>query len=388
VKAFWRAVPLSIQHVFAMFGSTVLVPYMTGLDPGSALFASGLGTLLFHLITRGKVPTYLGSSFAFIAPLSLYVGKYHSPAEAVAGLISVAVVYAIVALLVTQFGFERIRKLIPPVVVGPVVSVIGLSLATAAVNNMASTHWDVAIVSLGVAVLASLAGTRQMRVIPLLVGIVAGYIYAYFRGLVSLTVVAKAHWLALPQFTLPHFTASVVLAMAPIALVTMVEDLGHMFVLNEIIGRDVTKQPGFASILWGNGVATFLSALVGGPAQTTYAENLGVLAITKQYSSRIIQGAAVIAIILGLFGKMGALIHTIPVPVMGGISILLFGMIAAMGIRHVIEERVDLTNMKNLIVAGVIFIIGVGYPNSGVALATVAGLLIYWLIPDFGQRER
>jgi uracil permease len=388
VKAFWRAVPLSIQHVFAMFGSTVLVPYMTGLDPGSALFASGLGTLLFHLITCGKVPTYLGSSFAFIAPLSLYVGKYHSPAEAVAGLISVAVVYAIVALLVTQFGFERIRKLIPPVVVGPVVSVIGLSLATAAVNNMASTHWDVAIVSLGVAVLASLAGTRQMRVIPLLVGIVAGYIYAYFRGLVCLTLVAKAHWLALPQFTLPHFTASVVLAMAPIALVTMVEDLGHMFVLNEIIGRDVTKQPGFASILWGNGVATFLSALVGGPAQTTYAENLGVLAITKQYSSRIIQGAAVIAIILGLFGKMGALIHTIPVPVMGGISILLFGMIAAMGIRHVIEERVDLTNMKNLIVAGVIFIIGVGYPNSGVALATVAGLLIYWLIPDFGQRER
>jgi uracil permease len=383
-----RAIPLSIQHVFAMFGATVLVPFLTGLDPGSALFASGLGTLIFHLITRGKVPTYLGSSFAFIAPLTLYVKDRHSPGQAVAGLIAVAVVYAVVSMLVTAFGFQRIRKVIPPVVVGPVVSIIGLSLASTAVNNMAALHWDAALVSLVVAILASLAGPKQMRIIPLLIGIVAGYIYSCARGLVDFHEVGQAPLVAVPHLQMPDFTGDVILAMAPIALVTIIEDLGHMFVLNEIIQRDVTENPGFHRILLGNGLATLVAGLVGGPAQTTYAENLGVLAITRQYSSRIIQGAAVIAILLGLFGKVGALIHTIPVPVMGGISILLFGMIAAMGIRHVIEEKVNLANMKNLIVVAIIFIIGVGYPNNGIAYATLAGLLVYWLIPDFtGKKE-
>jgi uracil permease len=268
-------------------------------------------------------------------------------------------------------------------VVGPVVSIIGLSLATTAVTQMAAVRWDVAIVSLLAAIVASLAGTRLMRVIPLLVGIFVGYVYAWIRGVVDFTPLSHAPIIATPHIIMPQFTGSVILAMAPIALVTMIEDLGHMFVLNEIVHRDVTRDPGFPRILIGNGVATFISALLGGPAQTTYAENLGVLAITRQFSSRIIQGAAVVAIILGLFGKVGALIHTIPVPVMGGISILLFGMIAAMGIRHVIEEKVDLANMKNLIVVAVIFIVGVGYPTNGIAFATLAGLLVYWLVPDF-----
>ncbi|QQE80180.1 solute carrier family 23 protein [Alicyclobacillus sp. SO9] len=383
-----RKFPLSVQHVFAMFGSTVLVPFLTGLDPGSALIASGVGTLIFHLITRGKVPTYLGSSFAFIAPLTLFVTKHHSPAEAAAGLISVAVVYAILSLLVASIGFAKIRKAIPPVVVGPVVSIIGLALANTAVTQMAAKQWDVAIVSLGAAILSSLVGFKQMRLIPLLIGIFVGYVYAWIRGLVHFGVVEKAPVIALPHFTMPHFAWAAILSMAPIALVTMVEDLGHMFVLNEIIGRDVTKDPGFSPILIGNGIATFVSSLLGGPAQTTYAENLGVLAITKQYSSRIIQGGAVIAIILGLFGKVGALIHSIPVPVMGGISILLFGMIAAMGIRHLVEEKVDLGNMKNLIVVAVIFIIGIGLPNNGIALATLAGILVYWLVPDFSSKQQ
>lgn len=387
MRTFWRSFPLSFQHVFAMFGATVLVPFLTGLDPGSTLIASGVGTLIFHLITRGKVPTYLGSSFAFIAPLTLFVNKHHTPGQAAMGLISVSIVYGILSLIITSIGFARVRKAIPPVVVGPVVAIIGLSLAQTAIGSEAKTHWDVAIVSLLAAILSSIAGPRLARIIPILVGIVVGYLYAVIRGLVHFSPVIHAPWVQAPHFQIPVFSWQAILSFAPIALVTMIEDLGHMFVLNEITGKDVTKNPGFSSILLGNGVATFVSALIGGPAQTTYAENLGVLAMTKQFSSRIIQGAALIAIILGLLGKFGALIHTIPTAVMGGIGILLYGMIAAMGIRHMIEEKVDLTNMKNLIIVAVIFIVGVGYANNGIAFATLAGLLIYWLIPDIGKRR-
>lgn len=387
MKNFLKAIPLSLQHLFAMFGATILVPALTGLDPGSALVASGLGTLIFHLITRGKVSTYLGSSFAFIAPLALYVGELNSPGEAVAGLISVSIVYGIVALLITFIGFDKARKAIPPVVVGPVVSIIGLALATTAVTNMASVNWDVAIVSLLAAIIATLAGNKMVRLLPIIIGLGVGYIYAAIRGIVDYSPIVDAPVFALPHFVMPEFTWIVIFGMAPIALVTIIEDLGHMFVLNEITGKDVTKDPGFSSILWGNGLATFISGLIGGPAQTTYAENLGVLAITRQFSSRIIQGAGVIAILLGLFGKVGAAIQSIPVAVMGGICILLFGMIAGMGIRHMIEEKVDMTNMKNLIIVAVIFIIGIGYAN-GIAYATIAGLLIYWLIPDFTTKKQ
>ncbi|MBS4214679.1 uracil-xanthine permease family protein [Neobacillus rhizophilus] len=387
MKNFLRAIPLSLQHLFAMFGATVLVPALTGLDPGSALIASGVGTLIFHLITGGKVPTYLGSSFAFIAPLALYVGKLHSPGQAVAGLISVSVVYALVSLIIATVGFDKVRKAIPPVVVGPVVSIIGLSLATTAVTNMAATHWDAAIVSLLAAIIATLAGTKVIRLLPIIIGLIVGYVYSAARGYVDFQNIADAPIFALPNFVMPEFTWVVILGMAPIALVTIIEDLGHMFVLNEITGKEVTKDPGFGRILLGNGLATLISGFVGGPAQTTYAENLGVLAITRQFSSRIIQGAAVIAILLGLFGKVGALIQSIPVAVMGGICILLFGMIAAMGIRHLIEEKVSLANMKNLVIVAIIFIIGVGYAHNGIAYATIAGLLIHWLVPDFTTKN-
>ncbi|WP_342433348.1 solute carrier family 23 protein [Neobacillus sp. FSL H8-0543] len=387
MKKFLSAIPLSLQHLFAMFGATILVPALTGLDPGSSLVASGVGTLIFHLITRGKVPTYLGSSFAFIAPLALYVGELKSPGEAVAGLISVSIVYAIVSLIITFVGFEKVRKVIPAVVVGPVVSIIGLALATTAVTSMASVNWDIAIVSLFAAIIATLAGTKTVRLFPILIGLVVGYVYAAVRGFVDFDTIAAAPVFSFPQFIMPEFTWVVILGMAPIALVTIIEDLGHMFVLNEITGKEVTKDPGFPSILWGNGLATLISGFIGGPAQTTYAENLGVLAITRQFSSRIIQGAAVIAILLGLFGKVGAAIQSIPVAVMGGICILLFGMIAAMGIRHMVEEKVNMANMKNLVIVAIIFIIGIGYAHNGIAYATIAGLLIYWLVPDFTTKN-
>lgn len=387
MKTFLSAIPLSLQHLFAMFGATVLVPALTGLDPGSALIASGVGTLIFHLITRGKVPTYLGSSFAFIAPLALYVGKLNSPGQAVAGLISVSVVYALVSLIIATVGFDKVRKAIPPVVVGPVVSIIGLSLATTAVTNMASVSWDAAIVSLLAAIIATLAGTKVIRLFPIIIGLLIGYIYSAVRGYVEFQSIADAPVFALPHFVMPEFTWAVILGMAPIALVTIIEDLGHMFVLNEITGKDVTKNPGFGRILIGNGLATLFSGFIGGPAQTTYAENLGVLAITRQFSSRIIQGAAVLSILLGLFGKVGAVIQSIPVAVMGGICILLFGMIAAMGIRHLIEEKVSLANMKNLVIVAIIFIIGIGLAHNGIAYATIAGLLIHWLVPDFTTKN-
>ncbi|GGJ01425.1 uracil transporter [Alicyclobacillus cellulosilyticus] len=382
-----RSFPLSMQHVFAMFGATVLVPYLTGLDPGAALVASGVATLLFHWVTGGKVPAYLGSSFAFIAPLALFVKQQHVPGAAVLGLLSVGAVYLIIAIIIRAFGFARIRRVIPAVVAGPVVSIIGLSLATTAVSNMAAQHWDAALVSLVAAIAASLAGRGMLRILPLLAGIAAGYVYSAARGFVDFTALREAAWFAWPHLVWPSGHAAAVLAMAPIALVTIIEDLGHMFVLNEILGRDVTTDPGFDRILVGNGLATCASALLGGPAQTTYAENLGVLALTRQFSSRIIQGAAVIAILLGLIGKVGALIHTIPAAVMGGISILLFGMIAGMGIRHMVEEGVDLANMKNLIIVAVIFILGVGSSNNGIAYATLAGLLVYWIFPDSDKRR-
>ncbi|MDM5330032.1 solute carrier family 23 protein [Neobacillus sp. CF12] len=387
LKKFLSAIPLSFQHLFAMFGATVLVPALTGLDPGSALIASGVGTLIFHLITRGKVPTYLGSSFAFIAPLALYVGELNSPGQAVAGLISVSVVYALVSLIIATVGFEKVRKVIPPVVVGPVVSIIGLALATTAVTNMASVSWDAAIVSLLAAIIATIAGTKVIRLFPIIIGLLVGYVYSAVRGYVEFQSIADAPVFALPHFVMPEFTWAVILGMAPIALVTIIEDLGHMFVLNEITGKDVTKNPGFGRILVGNGLATLFSGFIGGPAQTTYAENLGVLAITRQFSSRIIQGAAVLSILLGLFGKVGAVIQSIPVAVMGGICILLFGMIAAMGIRHLIEEKVSLANMKNLVIVAIIFIIGIGLAHNGIAYATIAGLLIHWLVPDFTTKN-
>ncbi|SIT13795.1 uracil-xanthine permease family protein [Alicyclobacillus vulcanalis] len=380
-----RKLPLSLQHVFAMFGATVLVPLLTGLNPGATLVASGLGTLVFHLVTRGKVPAYLGSSFAFIAPLALFVSKHHAPGQAVAGLLSVSIVYFAFALLVRLVGFDRVRRAIPSVVVGPVVSIIGLSLATTAVTVDASTHWDVAIVTLAAAVACAIAGPRALRIIPILAGIVIGYLYALARGLVHVGQAASSSWIELPTLHAPVWSLAAIASMAPIALVTMVEDLGHMFVLNEIIERDVTRDPGFGSILFGNGLATLLSALLGGPAETTYAENLGVLAMTRNYSSRIIQGAAVIAILLGLVGKVSTVIESVPAAVVGGVGILLYGMIAAMGIRHMIEAKVDLTNTKNLIVVAVIFILGIGAPQNGIAIATVAGLLIYWLLPDRTQ---
>ena len=298
MKGFLKALPLSFQHLFAMFGATILVPALTGLDPGSALVASGVGTLIFHLITRGKVPTYLGSSFAFIAPLALYAGELNSPGQAVAGLIAVSIVYAIVAIIISSVGIEKVRKAIPPVVVGPVVSIIGLALAAMVVTSMASINWDVAIVSLLAAIIATLAGTKTIRIFPLIIGLGVGYIYAMVRGLVEFSTIANAPGSSPSAIRNARIHVGRDFGMAPIALVTIIEDLGHMLVLKEITDKDVIKDPGFSSVLWGNGLSNInfryhwrpcTNDLRGKPRSFSYH--------TPIFQKSYFQGAAVIAIL-------------------------------------------------------------------------------------------
>lgn len=371
---------LSVQHVFAMFGATVLVPFLTGLDPAMALLASGIGTLIFHFTTKGMVPAYLGSSFAFIAPLALLVKDQNNPGAAMGGAIVIGLLYIIAFAAVKFLGTDIINKYIPPVVVGPVVMIIGLSLSRVAVADMASNNWTVAIFTLVMTIFFSMFTNGFLKVIPILLGMISGYILAFFLGLVDFTKVIESSLIHNFQWVQPTFEASAIILMAPIVIVTILEDLGHIFVLGNIVEKPLIEKPGFGSVLLGNGFATMASALVGGPPLTTYGENIGVLSITRVFNSRVIQLAAVIAIALSFFGKLSALISTIPVAVMGGICILLFGMIAAAGIRTLIDDKTDLSSTRNLIIVAVILIIGVG--SEKVGYATMAGIVLNLLLPQ------
>lgn len=413
---FSKALPLALQHVFAMFGATVLVPFLTGLSPAVALLTSGIGTLLFHFITKGKIPAYLGSSFAFIAPLALYITQKHSIGQAMGGAMTAGAVYVLIYFIIKAFGTDFIERYVPNVVVGPVVMIIGLALANTAVNSMASTNWLVAVFTLAAAIIFSIFGKGVFQVIPILLGIIAGYIFAIvvqFAGwlpqlqvmgwadkgkqLIDFSGIAKAAWIANPtaqyatdfadkvfsfasfHLPVPQFTAAALLTIAPIALVTMIEDLGHIFVIGNVTGKDMVKDPGFDKVLLGNGLATMVAAVFGGPPSTTYGENIGVLSITKVYSSWIIRIAAVFAICLSLVGKLAALLSSIPTSVMGGICILLFGMIAAAGMRTMIEAKSDLSSTRNLIIVAVILILGVG--TGKVGYATLAGIILNIVLP-------
>jgi len=412
-----KALPLALQHVFAMFGATVLVPFLTGLSPAVALLTSGIGTLIFHFFTKGKVPAYLGSSFAFIAPLALYVTEKHSLSQAMGGAIIAGLVYVVIYLVIKAFGTGFIERYVPSVVVGPVVIIIGLALAKTAVADMASGNWAVAIFTLLATIFFSILGKGLFEVIPILLGIISGYIFSIIvqyggllpklqelglaapgTQLLDMSPIFNAPWLANPtaqyaadfagqvfsfasfHFPVPEFTAAALLAIAPIAFVTIIEDLGHIFVIGNVTEKDMIKDPGFDRVLLGNGLATAVAALFGGPPSTTYGENIGVLAITKVYSSWVIRIAAVIAICLSLIGKLSAALSTIPTAVMGGICILLFGMIAAAGIRTMIEAKSDLSSTRNLIIVAVILILGVG--SGKVGYATLAGILLNLVLPQ------
>lgn len=376
-----KTIPLGLQHVFAMFGATVLVPFLTGLSPAVALLSSGIGTIIFLLLTKSRIPAYLGSSFAYIAALTYFVKDSHNLASAMGGALAVGLVYVVVYLLMALFGTAWIHKVVPPVVAGPVVAIIGLSLTPTAVD-MASKNWPIAVFTLAVAVLLSVYAKGFLKIIPILTAIIAGYIVAAFMGIVDFSKFASSFQqlivfpVNLTNYQLPSLDKAAILAMAPLAMVTIIEDLGHMIVLGNITHSDPIENPGFHRVLLGNGLATVVASFLGGPPVTTYGENIGVLAVTKVYSTFNLWVAAIIAIILSCFNPLQVAVMSIPVPVMGGVTILLFGMIGAAGLRTLIEAKVDFSETKNLIIASIIFALGIGVSNHGVAWATGVGIIL------------
>jgi len=408
-----QLVTLSFQHLFAMFGSTILVPQLVGLDPAIALLTSGIATIIFLFITQFKVPAYLGSSFAFISPIITVAGLDASgiainPGNAMIGAMAVGVVYAIVALLIKLTGYKWLMALLPPIVVAPVIIVIGLGLAGTAVDmamnitvdgvkQYSGLHFSAALVTLFAAIIFNVYFKNILSAMPILLGLIVGYLYSLAIGLVDFTAVKEASWFALPNFLIPgvdyefNITATILLAMVPVVIVTISEHIGHQLVLGKVVERNYIKDPGLHRSLLGDGLGTFISALIGGPPKTTYGENIGVLAITKVYSVYVIFGAAIAAILISFLGKIMAIISTIPTAVLGGISILLFGIIASSGLRMFVESRVDFGNNRNMVIASVILVIGIGNAKiaiesinlevSGMALAAIVGVLLNLILP-------
>ena len=405
---FGQWVGLSLQHMFSMFGSTVLVPILVGLNPGIALFSSGVGTLMYLLITRHKIPAYMGSSFSFIVPMMALMKSTGYPGIA-QGTIAVGCVYLLVSLIVTMIGSDWIDRMLPPIVVGPIVMVIGLSLASTAAKDatLNGTHYDlryfaVAMLTLLVTIAFNMFCKGFLGLIPILLGIVCGYVIACLFGIVDLAPVAAAHWFSLPDFQVPfvtyqpHFYWGAILSMAPIAFVTMTEHMGHIMVLNELTERNYFKDPGLNHTLAGDGTASIIAGFVGGPPVTSYGENIGVLAITRVHSVYVLAGAALFAVFFSFVGKLSALIESIPGPVIGGISFLLFGVIASSGLRVMIEDQIDFNKKRNLMISSVILVIGIGnaylklgqYQFSGLAVAAVLGIVLNLILPDEAASER
>lgn len=408
-----QLVTLSFQHMFAMFGSTILVPQLVGLSPAIALLTSGIATLFFLLITKFQVPAYLGSSFAFIAPILLAAGGLNedgssvNPGNAMIGAMAVGITYGIVSLIIWKSGYKWIMKILPPIVVGPVIMVIGLGLSGTAVNMAMNVngeysflHFSAALVTVFTAIIFTIFFKGILSTMPILMGLIVGYIYSMMIDIVDYTPIAKAKFFAMPDFLIPgvHYefeiTTKILLIMVPIVIVTISEHIGHQLVLGKVVDRDYIKEPGLHRSLLGDGLGTFVSALIGGPPKTTYGENIGVLAITRVYSIYVIAGATVVAILLSFFGKAMAVIATIPTAVLGGVSILLFGIIAASGLRMLVDNHIDFGNSRNLVIASVILVIGIGGAKfviseslsvEGMALAAIIGVLLNAILP--GKKE-
>lgn len=399
-----QTLPLSLQHLFAMFGATVLVPVLFHVDPATVLLFNGIGTILYLLISKGQIPAYLGSSFAFLSPVFLVLPQY-GYAAALGGFIVVGAVLVLVAGIVKVAGTGWIDVFFPPAAIGAVVAVIGLELAPVAANmagltpaartpmNLAAV--GVAVFTLGVTILGSLLFRGFWAIVPILVGVLAGYGLSWGLGMVEAQKIADAPWFALPTLTFPQFDLGAILLILPAVLVLIPEHIGHLIVTGNIVERDLMRKPGLHRSLLGNGLSTILSGFFGSTPNTTYGENIGVMAISKVYSVWVIAGAALIAIALSFCGKLAVAIQIIPAPVMGGVSLLLYGVIAASGIRMLVEQKVDYTKPSNLILTSVVLVVGVSGAHvdvgpvslKGMALAALLGIVLALVIALFKKMK-
>ncbi|MDD3057438.1 MAG: solute carrier family 23 protein [Sphaerochaeta sp.] len=401
-------IPLSIQHVFAMFGATILVPILTGLSPSTALFTAGTGTLLYILITGAKVPAFLGSSFAFIPALIAISAAYGLP-YAMGGAFVSGLFYTLVAFIIKKSGYNWLNKALPPVVIGSVIVVIGLNLAPTAIGmamNDANGNYSlyflmIATVTLALTIIANIFSKGFFSIIPILLGLLGGYFFALIMGLlfpqyalISYQGVKDAAWFGLPTFALPKFNLVASITFIIVSLATICEHLGDTLTISKVVGKDFYKDPGLHRTIAGDGLATLWASFWGGPPNTTYGENIGVLALTRVYSVYVTGGAAVVAVFLSFFPKFGALIQTIPSPVLGGISMLLFGTIASSGLRTLVDSGVNYEDKRNLTISSVILVLGIGggtlsfmigkdltFTLAGVALATLVGILLNLVLP-------
>ncbi len=387
-----RKTIVGIQFLFVAFGATVLVPLLVGLDPATALFTAGLGTFIFHFITKGKVPIFLGSSFAFIAPI-ISASKQWGMSGTLAGMAGVALVYFVMSALIKWQGRRLLNRLFPPVVIGPVIICIGLSLSPSAVN-MAKENWLLAFISLLTAILVLVLGRGLLKLVPVVCGIIVGYIVSFCMGLVDFSSVISAPWFALPSsishFQLPQFAWEPFLFMIPVAIAPVIEHIGDVYVVGAVANKDFVKDPGLHRTMLGDGLACLVAALFGGPPVTTYSEVTGAMQITRITNPAVIRIAAATAIVFSVIGKLSALLQSIPAAVLGGIMLMLFGSIAAVGIQNLVNNKVDLNQTRNIIIVSVVLTLGIGgaiipmgsFSLSGIGLSAVAGVILNLVLPN------
>lgn len=393
-----RKTIVGIQFLFVAFGATVLVPLLVGLDPATALFTAGLGTFIFHMVTKGKVPIFLGSSFAFIAPI-IEASKQWGMPGTLAGIAGVSLVYFVMSLLIKWQGKKLLDKLFPPVVIGPVIILIGLSLSTSAVD-MAKTNWLLAFISLITAILVLTLGKGLIKLVPVVCGITVGYIVAVIMGLVDFTALKAAPWIALPpsiaHFHWPAFSWEPFLYMIPVAIAPVIEHIGDVYVVGAVAGKDFVEDPGLHRTMLGDGLACLAASFFGGPPVTTYSEVTGAMSITKITQPQVIRISAFTALVFSVIGKLSALLQSIPSAVLGGIMLLLFGTIASVGIQNLVQHQVDLNVRRNIIIISVTLTMGIGgavlswgsFALSGIGLSALVGVVLNLLLPPSKKETR
>ncbi len=382
-----KQILLGVQFLFVAFGATVLVPLLVGINPSIALFSAGVGTLIFHFITKGKVPVFLGSSFAFIAPITAATEKFGYPGM-LSGIIAVGLVYSTVSFLIKLKGVNFIKTIFPSVVVGPVIMVIGLSLATVGVD-MAKNNWVISTTSLLAAIVAVVYFKGIIKLIPIFIGIVVGYVLSLILGVVDFSSIFQSDWFQLPAFTLPAFSWEAVLFMIPVAIAPLIEHVGDIYAISAVAEKDFIKDPGLNRTMLGDGIATGLAGLMGSVPNTTYSEVTGAIELTKVTNPRVLRISAITAIVFSVIGKVSGFLKSIPDAVLGGIMLLLFGMIASVGVKTLIESKADFHKTRNMVIVSVILTIGIGeasidfgsFSLSGIGLASVVGVVLNLILP-------